>query len=879
MSIKITQQDRKRVKSTALVFFVIFIVSALLATLFICLTPRANQIKRLSKDEEYIEEIMAGFDEKTYYLSSKNWIYGLDTATDEVISENNVTAEIKEMLERKGEKNVDRCTFDQWQYHTLKTESENFYVVNDGNGNLFKYKENQNGQLELTEDYFILGANGETVQKRDCGASDNQGNDFYMFVEEGGFCYVLKYDLQNLSAGEQNRKFLWDIGTGADSGYNKVEALAIGAGIIGFYVQDDYILMCKKDGGIIRLSTEFVDSDDISDFFAKAEQESVKDPEIEAKWQAEYDKVYKEYLVADLIERRASRIADGKEFTVTEEQIRSATVEQILQYYKDNDYKDRTINNQKNSAAESAKTSADAKYPMTSSWQQKYDKDEMHLQVKSEYLDKAKYQVLYAGESTIYGMVYSKKNRALYYANASDGYLYVATASDLFKAETNTAISLVSTKIESVHCKKGQTFSNFGNGMNYNEHANTLYLKFANEKTVSIVDINDMQNYQVLYTFEGNFDMVNLVGDSKNTVTHCLRQITKVNLKGIDSPERVACTYNPARFETKTLTKVVFIAFIAIAVITGIFALYFAVASKSEKSLLKIKFIAKDSKKNKFVYLALVPFIAMLITFCYYEAVGAISMSFFSYTKESPAWIWNNFANYIKIFNEPNILRSVFNMLFFLVFDLILSIVPPVIFAILLILIRNKVTSNWIRALMFIPGIIPSIATMLIWRQGIYGDTGILNQMIMSMGGEKVQWFLNESISRWSLILMGFPFIGGYLIFYGGMINIPKEYHEAGRLEGLGTIKRFLSIDIPLIMPQIKYIFITTFIGSVQNFARTHVLRSKAVSTPVQSMYEYMTAGNYGMSSAYATLIFIFLFAAIATNFKMQKKDAMGADL
>ena len=37
--------------------------------------------------------------------------------------------------------------------------------------------------------------------------------------------------------------------------------------------------------------------------------------------------------------------------------------------------------------------------------------------------------------------------------------------------------------------------------------------------------------------------------------------------------------------------------------------------------------------------------------------------------------------------------------------------------------------------------------------------------------------------------------------------------------------------------------------------------------------------GNYGLSSAYATLIFVFLFAAVATNFKMQKKDAMGEDL
>ena len=128
---------------------------------------------------------------------------------------------------------------------------------------------------------------------------------------------------------------------------------------------------------------------------------------------------------------------------------------------------------------------------------------------------------------------------------------------------------------------------------------------------------------------------------------------------------------------------------------------------------------------------------------------------------------------------------------------------------------------------------------------------------------------------------MGFPFVGGYLIFYGGVMNIPKEYHEAGRLEGLGIVRRLISIDIPLIMPQIKYIFIMTFIGSVQNYARTYILASSGTITPVENMYRIMTGAqaDYGMASAYATIIFIFLFFAVATNFKMQKKETMGDDL
>ena len=112
-------------------------------------------------------------------------------------------------------------------------------------------------------------------------------------------------------------------------------------------------------------------------------------------------------------------------------------------------------------------------------------------------------------------------------------------------------------------------------------------------------------------------------------------------------------------------------------------------------------------------------------------------------------------------------------------------------------------------------------------------------------------------------------------------MNIPTEYHEAGRLEGLGIIKRFLSIDIPLIMPQIKYIFIMTFIDSVQNYARTYILGSSGTITPVENMYRIMTGtqADYGMASAYATILFVFLFFAVATNFKMQRKDTMGEDL
>ena len=84
---------------------------------------------------------------------------------------------------------------------------------------------------------------------------------------------------------------------------------------------------------------------------------------------------------------------------------------------------------------------------------------------------------------------------------------------------------------------------------------------------------------------------------------------------------------------------------------------------------------------------------------------------------------------------------------------------------------------------------------------------------------------------------MGFPFVGGYLIFYGGIMNIPKEYYEACDIEGLHICKRFFKIVVK----------------SVKRF------------DPI--------------ASAYATLLYLFLFLAVLANFRLQKKNALGDSL
>ena len=867
MAIGVTNQDKKKARNTTIILSVLLALFTILTVVFGVLIPSSGEKKSVGASEP-IKALVEGEDGTDYFLLSDAAMYRYDAFTDELISIFPLS-DVQTLLQSKGD--ADKLldgSLNQWTAkYVAGKNGEDFYLLVDGNGNIFKLLDD-GVRLSMTEDYFLADA---STGKLDVESYDDQNGMLYCLVlEKDSSYYIYRLNMDDLRSGVTKKKQLWDLdleGTTATS-QKIVPLTSAKTGVLAFEVTEESIYLFKNGGGVVRVGlglTDYVDENGNEFDYLNV----VKEYYEQGRDKLAEETAYYSYFRTLLLQNDKN--------THSEAEIAAADGEQVIAWYKDL-VSVTKFNKENKNAKDEAKLAVSETFIKENVWCEDYDSASRSLHVNKDYVDSRYYSILYAGDSNIGGIVYSEKNKAIYFTNFLDGYLYSVEKEAVDKAECGAFLSDIATKMSSVKFSSKRKFSTFGNALGINKFANTLYLRFENEQTISIVDINDKENYKVLYTFEGNFDVLTLTGDKDNKVTHVLRQVTNVDIHANTVTRLYACTYEPSTLQNKSLSVLLFVTFLIISVLLLAAAIWFFIAMKNERALYRLKIIQKDLKKNKWVYLALSFFVIMLFMFCYYEAIGAISMSFFDYTQEKPAWIWNNFANYIKILNDSTFWLSIGNMLFFLVFDLILCIVPPLIFAFLLILIRNKTASGLIRSLMFIPSIIPSMATMLIWRTGIYGDTGIMNQIIGA--SVPIDFLGNTSYARWALMFMGFPFVGGYLIFYGGMMNIPEEYHEAGRLEGLGIVKRFLLIDVPLIMPQIKYIFIMTFISSVQNYARTYILASTGTTTPVESMYTTMMIhGDYGKASAYATLIFLFLFAAVATNFKMQKKETMGEDL
>ena len=220
-------------------------------------------------------------------------------------------------------------------------------------------------------------------------------------------------------------------------------------------------------------------------------------------------------------------------------------------------------------------------------------------------------------------------------------------------------------------------------------------------------------------------------------------------------------------------------------------------------------------------------------------------------------------------------------MLIFLVADLLKAVIPPLIVAEAIFAVKFKRFSLVVRILLFLPGILPGVATTLVWSEGIFGATSnsLINAFVnIFVPGFAKNWINSASNATaiGSLIAFGFPWVGSYLIFYGAVSGINTSVFEAAKLDGCGWWRRMVTMDVPLIFPQIKYIVITSFIASVQNYRTIYVLYgvNGQIKTPALLVYREIINANYGVASVMGLLIFAFLSICTAMNFKIQMKQA-----
>lgn len=90
--------------------------------------------------------------------------------------------------------------------------------------------------------------------------------------------------------------------------------------------------------------------------------------------------------------------------------------------------------------------------------------------------------------------------------------------------------------------------------------------------------------------------------------------------------------------------------------------------------------------------------------------------------------------------------------------------------------------ASLLRTIYYLPCVISSVASSLLWSWIFNYRFGAINQLLASLGIEGPDWIGDERWALISLSIMSLWGLGGGIIFYlAGLQTVPRHLHEAAK--------------------------------------------------------------------------------------------------
>ena len=283
----------------------------------------------------------------------------------------------------------------------------------------------------------------------------------------------------------------------------------------------------------------------------------------------------------------------------------------------------------------------------------------------------------------------------------------------------------------------------------------------------------------------------------------------------------------------------------------------------------------------------MIPAIITTVSFILVPVVDSIYRSFFDYKVRNiisgQPGVWNNFANYTKLFSNGKLIPSMTNTLAFVFGVVIAQFVLGM--ALALILNSNVKFSRFIRSIMMVPWVVPTLISGLVWLwmfQPQYGlvkyfvgiltkgritDFAILNNPATAMFGVSVA-------ALWKQIPLA------TLLLLAGLANVPEDMQEAAKIDGANGVQRFFRIVLPYMKSVIK---VTVSMSIIENFKQFPLFwtmtgggpNNSTTTMAILSYREAFVSNNFGSGAAVTTVWMLMMIIVVYIYNRIFKSEDM----
>ncbi len=262
-------------------------------------------------------------------------------------------------------------------------------------------------------------------------------------------------------------------------------------------------------------------------------------------------------------------------------------------------------------------------------------------------------------------------------------------------------------------------------------------------------------------------------------------------------------------------------------------------------------------------YLFLLPALAWYVVFLGYPMASSLFISFTDWDGLSSSKDFVGLTNYRDIFFDDRVSQHALknNVIWTFV-----SLVVPVSIGLLLAVALNTTVPgrNILRAIFFLPGVLPLVAVGLVWAWIYNPQFGFLNEFLRLIGlGGLARGWLSDFDTAFGATMVaaiwqgsGFPMI----LYLAGLQAIPKEQYEASRVDGANALQQLRDITLPWLKETHVIVLTLTVIGSFNVFDIIYTMTNGGPGTQTHVLATWMYDNTFqyhkaGLGSALAWVI------------------------
>jgi multiple sugar transport system permease protein len=185
---------------------------------------------------------------------------------------------------------------------------------------------------------------------------------------------------------------------------------------------------------------------------------------------------------------------------------------------------------------------------------------------------------------------------------------------------------------------------------------------------------------------------------------------------------------------------------------------------------------------------------------------------------------------------------------------------------------------SFFRSMFYMPYIVPFIAAIFLWNGVLNPQFGWVNGILLTLGvprGSLPGWANDINWVYPAYVLFGIWGIGNAMLtMVAGMQAVPTDLYDAAKVDGAGSVARFMYITFPMISPVVFYNLVLIVVGLFQYFLVPLALNQgtgfPGGATIFYNLYLYKTFfvfGNMSYGSTLAWTLFVIILIVTITLF------------